>query len=496
MLPIEVRGLSVVLPEWAASRYFTYNGTVFIPWKRKSIRTPVHLGVKVDGGWAIGWGGILFLKANNPEFASRLQMVGFPTAQYWRPLNLDLVREMPNGQTWLDPQWGALKACAHHMVGNVVAGVGIGKTNILAALAKASLADHHNVLVTGPTQKVRDQLLKSLRDEWDIPRVVDYKRVRGTIPDKPTVVVANLSAFVKDCKEGKSAGIEETFGTMLVDEAHNFYRESWSESLLFLPGLYRLFGLSGTSVPTSADNKSSLFFLPEKVAAAVVTCGPVIYRVSPEEHQKYIDVPTVVTIPYNWSVKSAAPVEGNNDCVGVRRLRRHNHDRAVFLVSIVRALNACGRTTVVALEETEFITTVMGILNDKKSIRWFGGNTIHDNSGKPLRPKEAEDGLASGKYRVVFATSHLSEGWNVPSLNAILMSEGKDASVTQQRSGRVVRKSSVQPVVINVVDSPGILNHHAQQRTTAVCQYYKIKGVKVNSVSELQKLVSGLSGGI
>lgn len=488
---LEINGLTTVVSQEAVEEYFQYKTFEWSHQKRHNVLMVHGLGVETSEGRRVGWGGIQFLKRNNPEFASRVLVKSIGSMSQWLPLDPSILDTF--SIEWRKPQVDAVKACARAVVGNLVMGMGIGKTDTIAVVARASLIDSEVVLVIAPTVKTRDNLMAGFM-KAGLSEAFEYC---GNCPSKG-IVVANSDTLNRRYEFFDVQEFLAKVGTLLVDESHNFTKDSWNLLLTRLPNLHRLLGFSGTSSSEKDDIQSGFLNMDHKAARTICACGPTIYRVPHEEYIEYIDLPDVYNLVYEWPKEPTEEMRELRDWTSIRILRDRNEHRDAFIVDALQKLREVGRCIVVVVNDKLHISKLSKKLGDKSALIWLGSNKIEDVSGKKYKPETAEKAIEDGTCNVVFSTSHLSQGWNAPRLNTILMIEDKDRVIVSQRSGRIIRKSAVKPIVLNLWDSVGhtvddrekntgieILSTHAHTRSTKVCEYYKVKPKMVRNLDFL-----------
>jgi hypothetical protein len=128
-------------------------------------------------------------------------------------------------------------------------------------------------------------------------------------------------------------------------------------------------------------------------------------------------------------------------------------------------------------------------MDPDRTFCWFGGDQVLQ-AGRPTTAQHVID--SNGPGLSILATPHLDEGWNFPTANAMLLHHGKDRIAITQRSGRVIRKSSVAPILINFSDDYSVFSGQASQRLRSLTSYYKTKAVQVAGLKELKELLNAV----
>jgi len=486
---IAVRGLSVEFLHDAEetsrikSRYFTYYQNDFDPKKKRKVRKAKQLEV-------VHYGAIDYLKRINPEFASRIRIERASSLQEWSPFDLSLLDTIDLSKigisSWRDSQLDIIKACRNRFISNVVAGMGLGKTLTLIAIAHLSALQGHNVIVTAPTDKIRSTILSNAK-LLGLQHFIEYGEIRGGYSGQVgLVIVANSQTLMNDFNAYDTPTMQEfknSVRTLITDEAHNWTRDSWNQLLVQLQKLYRLVGLSATSVP---EHEEGLGFshINYKTVFNLNACGSVSYRVPREIVELHTDVPEIYCVRYMWDQLKYAKYSSTRNWKVLRELLYHNEDRNHILMTIVRLMQHLNRHIIVPINDKKQALFLMQRLGSPRAVCWFGGKQAYDIHGK-INPDRIEEWFKSGKYDVLFASSHIKEGFDLPLLDTIIQQEGKDAIFAQQSSGRIIRKSGNKPILINLYDDFYLFKTHAEERERHVTSYYNKASVRFDSIKQL-----------
>lgn len=400
------------------------------------------------------------------------------------------------GLEYRDSQREAASAALGRKLGNLVVPMAVGKTSLLVGLA-LSVRHRGNVLVLAPTLVTLNNLLRALRSA--APGAVWYsKQLRDcTIPESGQIVVSVGHDVDDEQIHECNPGLRDSVRALLCDEAQNWHKRGWVKALYHFPQLERSYSVSATSI-SSNEQKRALTDMSYKSAYAIAGSGPVVYRASVASTREYIDVPIIINFRYSWlpQHQTAPEVEVDEDGnfasipwkVYSEVMEENKHRRAV-LGAVVKVLQSYGRISVIPVATKVSAKELAAQLDPDLTYCWFGGDHILKD-GKPAKEKQVLDD--DGPGLTIIATPHLGEGWNFPSANAMVLHHGKDRISIVQRSGRVIRKSDVRPVVINFADDYSVFGGHATTRLRNLTGYYKVKAVHVNSLKELREFLNGV----
>lgn len=498
-ITVEVKGLSVNFvghteEEVSAikGRYFSYHQDEFDPRKKRKVKKSRTLDL-------IHFGSINYLKNINPEFASRVKIVGFDSVKSWRPLDLSRLSDIDLGLLdlpgWRNSQLDVLRSCYNKVISNVVAGMGLGKTLIIIALAHLSSLQGRNVVITAPTDKIRSTILEKAK-QLGLRNFLEYGELRGNYSGQTgLVIVVNSQPLLNDFSFDTPAMAEfkASVSTLITDESHNWTRDGWNQLLLHFSSLHRLVGLSATSVPEHEEGLS-YGHISHKTVFTLNACGSVTYRVPREEVEEHTDVPEIVEVRYVWDQLRYARYSSTRSWKVLKELMYGNRDRNKFILLLVRLMQAYGRNTILPVNDKDQAMRLMTELGSDKVVCWFGKKIgTFDIRGK-VNPDTIERRFNSGEYNTIFASSHIKEGFDLPKLDTIILQEGKDDIFAQQSSGRIIRKSDQKSLVVNVADDFYLFETHAKHREHHITRYYNRTSTRFSSVKQLAAYVQELNG--
>lgn len=491
---ITVSGLVATFPA-SFRKFFLIKKKTWIPHQKKTKYVDHLVGETVNGRIEVGFGLLQFLK-NNPYFCSQYRIKEFPSLKNWKLLDVKYLDEFKGmmlsaGKEMRVQQYEAVLASKNAVVGNVVIPMAGGKTSIILAIAYILSRQGQNVIFTSPTLKTRQNFLE-LAAEMSVDVSV-YESPRHRFENASgdgTITVVSSTVINSDVETGLLK--EESLSVvtaLLTDEADNWTKESWWKLYKSLRSLNRSLGFSATSVDEGSAKKQ-FEELDPKTAYAIAACGNVVYRSSIDDVKDDIDVPDLLEIPFVWDpeVMESLNVEGKEvrDWPTLRNVLYGNEDRNSMLVQIIETLQSYGRTVLVPINNKARIKELMQILESDKAVAWLGDDQVLGADGRSVRPEGLKERITSGEYNVIFATSHMNSGFDLPVIDAVLLSEDKDKVITIQRTGRVIRKSKNVPVVINLADDSGVYKTQATVRRANIVKYYGKRFQRVDSPSDLK----------
>jgi len=489
-IPVKIIGLLSVINRDDANKYFKYRKKTWIPQKKRTKLVEYPLGFSIPGSdpdqIGVGYGGISYLKKNNPYFADKLVVTEAESLKSFRPLDLELLKDLD--VEWRDLQLEIIKDCSLRIVSNVVAGMATGKTLIMLALAYMASHQGQNVLFTSPTLKTRQNFI-NLAADLKLDNVVGYDEVRGGfLQESGKIIVANSHTVNTDINAGYAKDLVESVKTLITDESQNWTRKGWNHLLLNLPNLHRLAGFSATSVKEE-EEFASFKEMDWHSAAVINVCGPVTYRTSQEDTEKHTDLPDLIEFPFSWDMVKYSSLRKVRAWNKLEQILYANEARNNYLSTLIEVLQDNNRITVVPINDRNQIAKILKKLKHaNKVICWYGQDVIRDYNGKKISSVGIEEKFENGTYNTILATSHIDVGWDLPILNCTLLQEGKDYQSIVQKSGRVIRKSDVTPIVINFSDEDDyVFNAQAAKRTEFIEEYYSKNFFRLNSIEELDK---------
>jgi superfamily II DNA or RNA helicase len=490
-IDVSMQGLLAPLSREIIDQYFSFKKATWIPRHKRIKYIPNRMGIiwPDSDTIGIGLGAILFLKQNNPEFASRLNIISFPNLKEFKPLDLNYLTDIKVDK-WREFQLEIIKACSTKMIGNIVSGMATGKSLCLLAICYLASKQNQNVLFTSPTLRTRKNFLDKAKD-LGMYNVVPYEEVRGTVlPSGGYIIVANSQVVNSDIEEyittDSIVSLIYSVKSLITDEAQDWTKESWNLLLVNLPKLHRLFGFSATSVSEKNEKAESFLDIKEwHTVYALNACGPVIYRTSREQNNEHTDIPDLIEILFIWDELKHIKLLQVKDWSSLLPAMYENDARTDKIIDLIKLLQKYKRVTVIPINGKDQAIKILKRVGDK-AICWFGNDVIFDVHDNKLNPSSIEELFEKGCYDTIIATSHIDVGWDLPILNCTILQEGKDSEASVQKSGRVIRKSNVKPLIINFQDNFYVYSTQADKRAKAIEQYYKSKFSRFSSLDRLE----------
>lgn len=256
-------------------------------------------------------------------------------------------------------------------------------------------------------------------------------------------------------------GLLDTFGLMIVDEAHHVCAAQLSRCVAKIGCKLRL-GLSAT--PVRKDGMTQFLF---------DSIGPICARVEREYEEVLVDVVSVVS--------------GPNDMEYMKRNGKQSPNIAKMINNLCDTNEAKFRTDLVirmvmkALAQDRHII----VLSDRRNHLKRMGNILEGDNGIKVGfmvggIKPADIATASA-CRVIMATyAYCSEGLDIPSLDTCVFATPRSDIV--QCCGRILRyhPSKEVPRVIDFVDDSPVFHGQARKRRA----YYNKLGALINPLDE------------
>lgn len=466
MFEIELVGYLAVIPDELLPEFdYVERRYEYIPEERVKRYVPYTLSLtsELRGRTVVGLGALLYLVRERGLRVRIKNKPALPTLRVpqwmWEKLR--------------DYQTDCLRDVLNQWAGLIQSPVGSGKTEMEVALALAGM-EHSNVMFIAPGLPTLDNFIDRMK-EYGVPDEVfiEYPRLRRLDDLAPTgrIIVAHASAVNNDLAAGYVPHAE-TVGMLLSDEAHHWSCESWNALLWALPALYRSFGFSATLVQDDYDTYGGSFAdLSSELARAISPCGPLLHEVPIEKVKGHIEVPTVISVPYEWTNNK---VVGKTDWRYLAPMVYAERSRIELVVRIARDLVETGRQILLPVSKKEYGIEIWERLGMDDCVCWYGNGHIK-SSDPTLSFSNIKSRVADGRVNLLIVTQHLNEGANLPSLNTIFLTEGRKARGTIQRTGRTTRKGGdFGSLVVNLFDiGNDVLERQAAARESTIVEYYK-----------------------
>ncbi len=286
-----------------------------------------------------------------------------------------------------------------------------------------------------------DQIEKFLRiPAKEIGRIGDGKKVIG---EKVTVgLVQSLVKYDKDL-------LRESFGTIVIDEAHRVPSKTFQNIVEISKAKFRL-GLTAT--PKRKDGLEPILYH---------VVGQTLYEITEEDllKENRILIPEVRKIFTDFRSKSA-------DFQSLMKQLIKCRERNQLIVETVKeSLNSC-EVALLLSNRVAHCETLAKIL--KKEVRYLKIAVLTGKVSKDDREKVI-DQARSNELNLIIATQLADEGLDIPNLNKLyLATPAKSKSKVKQQLGRIMRNVEAKqtPVVYDFVDlQVPMLRRHANIRT-------------------------------
>lgn len=255
--------------------------------------------------------------------------------------------------------------------------------------------------------------------------------------------------------------ILDTFGLMIVDEAHHVCAAQLSRCVTKIGCKLRL-GLSAT--PMRKDGMTQFLF---------DSIGPICTRVEREYKQVFVDIVSVIS--------------GPNDMVYLNRKGKQSPNIAKMINNLCDTKEAGFRTDLVirvvvnALKEGRHVIVLSDRRDHLKTMGKFLEEDTDVKVGFMVGGIKPADIAAVSACRVIMATyAYCSEGLDIPSLDTCVFATPRSDIV--QCCGRILRyhPSKLVPRVIDFVDDSPVFHGQARKRMV----YYNKLGASVNRLNE------------
>ena len=280
-----------------------------------------------------------------------------------------------------------------------------------------------------------DMVQPNMKDK-DILKIFDsYKKQYDKLLKKKASKVYDKYHSTKD--------ILDSVRVVVIDEAHHSSSNQYQTVMNSLPNARQRIGLSG-SISQSDDVKwtalksvisDKIFKISNKqMIDSGVSAKPYIQFI-PIDEPKNLDEQVKDNLPAN--------LDENNQALLVyqeayRQGIIENDYRNMIIVQLLKKLYETDKTALVVVSSIEHGETLQSMLKTMKIPSAFLRGDV------PMSDRqEIIDNIKAGKSKIVFGTSVVNEGMDIPSLKYLVYaSAGKASTPVLQRVGRVLRKSS------------------------------------------------------
>lgn len=341
-----------------------------------------------------------------------------------------------NQQVWVHEQ--VVDSCF------INAPVGWGKT--FAALHIAKKLGQKTLIIVH-TVAIREQWAREINKLFGItPGIIGS----GKYDIEPIIVLANIQTLTRVLDK-----VQDSFGTVIVDEAHHCPASTFTMVLNKMNSRYRI-GLSGT---LKRKDGKHIFFQDY--------FSPTVYV--PELLDETME-------PNIHIIKTGITMIGDSWAKKVNNLL-YDKGYAAFIGGVAQHYLNIGYVVLVVAERTEFLETLNKLLSDRMHL--IIGDT-------PNREKLVEE-VATGKKQGILGTRQIfAEGISVNPLSCLILTSPINNDILlEQLIGRIMRKypDKLNPVVVDL---------HFSGRTGKIqnsnrLNFYMLKGWTVQGLIDDKK---------
>ena len=330
---------------------------------------------------------------------------------------------------------------------------GFGKTTVALALAcqlglKTLIIVHKEFLM--------DQWIERIQEFVPNARIGKIQRNTVDIENKDIVMGMLQSISQKEYKKDTF----DSFGLVIVDEAHHICAQVFSQAFLRFCPHYTL-GLSAT--PERADGLTPVlnWFL-----------GPIAFQI--ERTQEWTTRVKVVDVKIPLFDEGIPVTTRGDPClpIMINQLCESQMRTAIIMKEILK-LYEDGRSTIILSDRREHC---------KELVRLLGTHGI--DAALLIGGVSKEDMEIGSRKRVIVATFSLAhEGLDIPTLDSIVLATPK-SNITQA-IGRILRETKgkkFKPLVVDIKDEWGLLTAMFYKRV----KVYKAHGFNMRKIEDDQ----------
>lgn len=338
---------------------------------------------------------------------------------------------------------------------------GYGKTFTAIAIA-AKLKKRFLVVVH--KEFLVDQWSGELRTLLPGVRIGRIQGERCDIGEEFDVSIAMIQTI---CSRSYPNGTFQGFGLAIFDEAHHLGAEHFSQTLQRIQCTSML-GLTATPARTDGLTKVFEWFL-----------GPIVFKIEKRESDKTVGV-EVLRYSADDPVYADPPLDYKGDVVRARMINQiaeYAPRTTAILDWIVEHLRNPARKLLILSDRREHLIAFDEGLKKRgiHSVGFYVGG---------MKQKDLDKSALCQVLLGTFAMA--SEGFNVPTLNTILLATPK--SNVEQSVGRVLRQRpeerAVPPLILDVLDAPFVECHGQWNKRQ---KFYKQCGYKIQWYSKDKK---------
>lgn len=409
------------------------------------------------------------------------------------------------GITLRDDQIMAIKKMAIAKRGIIQLPTGVGKTLIACGLIKSlfsKLGYYPKTLILEPTLILVNNMTSELLS-CNIP-CTSYTELRKSgmnIDDYEGIIVAHPKSLNSDLNSNNT-DLLNSITVIIGDEMHHESCSTWMNVSLSSKNLVYNVGLSASAIPKEKLALKSLFAFTYQEAVLIGMVDRILLDIPASYYIEHHILATPIMIrlynPANEYVKDPY------DWVQLRKFKLESDNRARLAASSASYLASLKYKSLILAGTKKHSFDILKMISDlgfgDLTRCTFGGGVFYKYSselGKPVQDLSGStmDDYKSGKLLIFIGTSHIYEGADIPSLDAVILSSvGKSFRRFIQSVGRSLRitKHGKYAYIIDFTDSNDyILSKHSSIRRESC---HNILGVPSNNIhddvefSEFKKL--------
>ncbi len=306
-----------------------------------------------------------------------------------------------------DYQTPAVEKLVYKRQGGVIAPSGSGKTEILlecmARIKQPALWICHTYELLYQTLERACRVLDISKDEV------------GIIAGGQVTVGSRLTlALIQTLHKVDLENIKDSFGAIIIDEAHHLVATTFFETVNKFPALYRIWA---SATPERGDGLSQMVY---------VAGGPVNYQINYSELP--LEIPELVTVETTFSSQKKSYNELIQDLI--------NDNERNQLVCKTIAEEAPGNYSLVLSEREDHLKTLEAML--QKALPDLRIEVLRGQKRSKKRQRIIQD-TEDGNVDILIATQLAREGLEIPRLNRLFLVTPKKAeSAVEQEVGRIM----------------------------------------------------------
>lgn len=334
--------------------------------------------------------------------------------------------------------------------GMLIAGCGIGKTNMAIYLAckyklKTLFIVHKNFL--------KNQIIDRIKSVTNLKRVGN---IQGKIVDIDTPIVVGMVHTIAKMDRGNP--IFKEFGMIIIDEAHHMGARNFVNVLKNITTKYML------GITAEKSRNDGLFHVIN------LYLGPILHF----EEQKINNMVIVKRFFYQSSYKERCKEVINKYTKEIDRSTMISNlvyikKRNRTIINIIKELFLQGKNILCLSWRILQLNILYELLSNEKN--------LDNNVGYYLGGMKEEQLDESSKKKIILGTfSMAEEGLDIKNLDVVILCTPKSA--IKQSVGRILRKEEYteSPIVIDIIDTEiEVFNNQSNKRK----QYYKKQNYNV-----------------